>query len=300
MLTSPCSARVGSLSPASSPSTRRAAARAVEARSFIEHVGMNLRSRSAARASTRLAFSISAATSCSESRKAVACASAVLPGTAARSSAMISILPLTRRASSSGAAGRGSRSAATLHRRPGSSTTSRPTPVRCAGRVEHVAPDGGALAVDVRAGHLLAAARQLHVEEASEDEEERRHLPARDAQLQRTDDRQVDLRAEGAALEEPLLTRLGDRLVRGGFLSQCSERSCVLLLPRVALLLHLLAQRVQLLARLRLASLELLAKLLVLLGDRVDVVEPPLRARLVRLDLLLELLDPAAQREELL
>eukprot|EP00966_Prymnesium_polylepis_P301485 6965730-Prymnesium_polylepis.1 len=61
---------------------------------------MNLRSRSAARASTRPAFSISAATTWSESRKATACASAVLPGRAARSSALISILPSTRRASS--------------------------------------------------------------------------------------------------------------------------------------------------------------------------------------------------------
>eukprot|EP00966_Prymnesium_polylepis_P023815 548860-Prymnesium_polylepis.1 len=162
MLTSPCSAHVGSSSPSGRPSTFRAAARAVEARSFIEHVGRNLRSRSAARASTRFAFSISDATSCSESRKAAACASAVLPGTAARSSAMISILPLTRRETAGLVRLQvlveplADLQLVELVHHPGHVLA-----VRDAGCVEHVAPDGGALAVDVRAGYLLAAARQL-------------------------------------------------------------------------------------------------------------------------------------------
>ena len=50
--------------------TLRAAARAGEARSFMEHVGMNLRVRSAARASAMPAFSISVATAWSDSWKA--------------------------------------------------------------------------------------------------------------------------------------------------------------------------------------------------------------------------------------
>eukprot|EP00966_Prymnesium_polylepis_P091999 2129728-Prymnesium_polylepis.1 len=102
MLTSPCSAHVGSSSPSSSRpsarrSTSRAAFRAGDARSFIVHVGMNRRRRSAARASTRPALSMSSATSSSDERKAVACASEVFDLSALRSSALISSLPLTRR-----------------------------------------------------------------------------------------------------------------------------------------------------------------------------------------------------------
>eukprot|EP00966_Prymnesium_polylepis_P179302 4151320-Prymnesium_polylepis.1 len=78
---------------------RAAARRAVDARSFCVHVGRKRRSSAAARPSARPAFSMSATTDSRDSWNAAACASADLPLSCARSSAISSSLPSIRRAS---------------------------------------------------------------------------------------------------------------------------------------------------------------------------------------------------------
>lgn len=98
--TSACSAQVGSSSPSPSPSTMRAALRAVDARSFMEHVGRKRRSSSALRASASPASSRSLMTSSMDALNAPAASSPVLPSRVAQSSAIVCSLPSMRRASS--------------------------------------------------------------------------------------------------------------------------------------------------------------------------------------------------------
>ena len=102
-------------------------------------------------------------------------------------------------------------------------------------------------------------------------------LAARDAELERADDGEVDLRGEGAALEEARLVRLRHRLVLRRLRVELNLGTPALR----PLLVERMRRGLEQLLSLHLLLHELLAQALILLGDRVELEEAPGRARLV-------------------
>eukprot|EP00966_Prymnesium_polylepis_P226641 5243407-Prymnesium_polylepis.1 len=204
VLVTPWCAHVGSLGtlPApplpSPPRARRAAMRAVAARSFCVESGLKLRMRGETSSVTPTSRQVSAM-SRSDSSRAACCASAVLLWSRLRSRAETCSLPLaSRQAFSLGLEKLHAhlqlvrlveRGADLLH-------------VRLGRDVQDFALDKRHFAVHLLVRHLHHVRRDLDPEEARKEDEESRHLVARDVRLgDALGDQEVDRECEAALVE---------------------------------------------------------------------------------------------------